>query len=129
MKSLRWVLLILVQIALISAGYAQDDQIKLGDEALQPLQRPALVFPHERHTAVIDDCLRCHHDFDQYGVNTGSEGGKCSECHLKDPSPEDNPVPLVAAFHTMCKSCHQKVVVDRSGRKLPVMCGQCHVRK
>jgi len=109
----------------LSAGpavRAQDEVMVLEDEALAPLERPPVTFPHERHAEIID-CTRCHHDYDRYGANLGGDGQKCSTCHAADS--QDGPMPLKRAFHLQCKSCHERLN-SREGMQLPVMCGQCH---
>ncbi len=106
-----------------STGFGQDEVMVLKSEALEPHERALVSFPHERHADLID-CLRCHHDFDAYGGNVGSEGQRCSDCH--DLKGSGNPVPLMRAFHLQCKNCHQKVEKSAEGAPLPIMCGQCH---
>lgn len=101
---------------------AQDDVMRLAGSGPAKLRRPAVVFAHARHAEAID-CLRCHHDIDDYGVNRGSDGQPCGDCHT--PEAGDNPVPLTRAFHLQCKGCHQDQTAAGRGQ-LPLMCGQCH---
>ncbi|VVS91627.1 cytochrome c3 family protein [Desulfoluna spongiiphila] len=102
-------------------------------------QRPSVSFPHEMHFDVAEDCLSCHHDY-QDGENVLDEdllmetepeetmvlnsmdreelsAVSCLSCHGDDAKtgPMD-------AFHNQCISCHE---AEKAG---PVMCGECHVR-
>lgn len=102
---------------------AQEDVIVLAPQAPEESRRPAVSFPHARHADLLD-CLRCHHDFDALGNNTGSEGQACIDCHDAAGS---NPVGPTLAYHIQCKQCHR--ALNASGHPpLPVMCGQCHRR-
>lgn len=100
-------------------------------------QRPPVLFPHEMHFDVADDCLSCHHDI-QDGENVLDEGllsetepdeimtlnsmnrddlgpVSCLTCH-----DDDAKVGPMDAFHRQCITCHE---VQNAG---PVMCGECH---
>lgn len=114
----------LIVIFTVSWAWPQEDVIVFKGDGKKSLERPAVSFPHEKHAQVVE-CTGCHHDYDIYGVNKGSEGQKCSDCH-GNPSVQ-NPIPLQRAFHEQCLSCHERVHA-RQGRSLPVMCGQCHVK-
>lgn len=107
-------------------SFSQDANIELKSTALGAHERPIVHLNHEKHSAVID-CVRCHHDFDQFGNNKGSEGQACSECHTQRATAA-NRVPLQEAFHTQCKVCHEQARL-RGAASGPVMCGECHVRK
>ncbi len=109
--------------AVVSLAWSQEEVMRLQGDGTKASQRPAVVFPHEKHAELMD-CSRCHHDYDAYGVNKGDEGRRCAECH---GSGKANPVPLQRAYHEQCLSCHERVNA-RQNRNLPVMCGQCHVR-
>ena len=107
-------------------GFSQDDAVLLRHEVIRAHQRPPVKFNHDKHSETIE-CNRCHHEYDENGNNVGGdEGQPCSEFHGL-VSTEENPVPLVRAFHIQCKTCHEGLLAkgERSG---PVMCGQCHVR-
>ena len=105
-------------------------------------QRPAVSFPHEMHFDVADDCLSCHHDYQdgQDGENVLDEDLlaetepdetmvlnsmdqadlgplACISCHGDDS--ETGPMD---AFHNQCITCHE---AEKAG---PVMCGECHVK-
>ncbi len=109
----------------VSPVVSQDEMIELNSEELGIHQRPFVQFTHEQHAAVIE-CLRCHHDLDNYGNNLGSEGQPCSDCHTGNPG--KNPVPLQKAFHMQCKSCHDQLLA-RGTPGGPLMCGECHKNK
>jgi hypothetical protein len=118
-------LVLITGVFMASLGFSQDDVITLNSDELGPHERPLVDFPHTTHADVIN-CVRCHHDFDDYGNNIGAEGQKCSDCHSKAPS-QKNAVPLLDAYHFQCKGCHE--ALDAAGRKSgPVMCGECHKR-
>jgi len=116
--------LILVAVFATSV-FSQDAVIELNSEGLGVHQRPIVEFGHEQHADILE-CLRCHHNFDQYGNNTGSEGQPCSDCHTKAAG--ENPVRLQEAFHTQCKRCHEQVL-EKSVASGPVMCGECHSKR
>jgi len=107
----------------VFSAWCQDDVMQLKSDGTKPRERPAVTFPHEKHAGLME-CSRCHHDYDAYGVNRGSEGRRCAECHGDGSA---NPIPLQRAYHEQCLSCHERLNA-RQGRALPVLCGQCHVR-
>lgn len=116
----------LISVAIfVTSAFAQDTLVELNSEILGSHERPVVQFTHEQHANIID-CVRCHHDFDQYGNNTGSEGQLCSDCHTRKPG--ENPVPLQEAFHTQCKRCHEQTLA-KGPASGPVMCGECHLKK
>ncbi len=86
-------------------AWSQDEVMQLKGGGNRRLERPAVTFPHEKHAELME-CSRCHHDYDAYGVNKGSEGRACIECHGNGGA---NPVPLQRAYHEQCLSCHERV--------------------
>ncbi|WP_300672867.1 cytochrome c3 family protein [Desulfoluna sp.] len=103
-------------------------------------QRPSVSFPHEMHFDLAEDCLSCHHDY-QDGENALDEdllsetepeevmtlnsmhredlsAVACASCHGGEKAKSDP----MDAFHGQCISCHE---AEKSG---PVMCGECHVK-
>lgn len=126
MKKFHFLFGSLLVVFVAVAAFPQDEVIEMNNEALGIHQRPLVSFPHARHEENIG-CGRCHHDFDDFGVNQNSdEGGKCADCHATGDS--SKLPPLTRAFHVQCKGCHEKLSKTiKPG--LPVMCGQCHVRK
>lgn len=125
MKLGRIAFALILGLIFTSSAFSQDAVMDLNSEELGAHQRPSVVFPHEQHANVLD-CVRCHHDFDQYGNNLGSEGQRCSDCHSRVAG--TNPVPLEEAFHMQCKQCHVRLMVKKTPSG-PVMCGECHFRK
>jgi hypothetical protein len=107
----------------LSFAFSQEDEFLLQHEEIGKHQRPLVRLNHERHSEIID-CNRCHHDYDENGNNTGEDGQSCSGCHGTVES-EENPVPLMKAFHIRCKGCHEKRIL-RGKTSGPVMCGTCH---
>ena len=118
------VFVIVCLVAVTLPLYAQEDVMVLPGREPATLQRPAVTFSHARHAEELE-CLRCHHDYDAMGNNTGGDGQSCADCHT--PSGGENPIPLTLAFHMQCKGCHQDLNTA-GGKALPVMCGQCHIR-
>jgi hypothetical protein len=114
-----------VWMLLFSPGvFAQEEEIRMDSGELGRHQRPPVVFPHEKHSEKME-CMRCHHNYDEFGSNRGEEGEeqRCAECHTATPA--KNPIPLMKAFHLQCKGCHEKMArTDRFNP--PRTCGGCH---
>ena len=120
-------LLVFISLLLIitAPAYGQDEIMTLTSPELEDHKRAPVQFKHELHSENIG-CNACHHDYDEYGINTNEdEGQRCAECHTV--TAEANPIPLMRAFHLQCKSCHQNLA-DKGQTTGPLMCGQCHVR-
>lgn len=123
MKSIKYSLALVLVVFAVSVGFSQEDTIVINHQEIGPHQRPSVRLTHEKHAAIIE-CSRCHHDYDEYGVNVGGEEQACSKCHGANNS---NPIPLVKALHLQCKNCHSDLIVK--GKKAgPIMCSQCHIR-
>jgi hypothetical protein len=122
MKSIRYSAALVLVVCAVSICFSQQETIVLNHHEIGDHQRPLVRFIHEGHAAVLD-CSRCHHVYDQYGVNVGGEEQACSECHGANKS---NPIPLVRAFHIQCKKCHSALLA-KGKESGPLMCGQCHV--
>ena len=126
MKFGRYVVFaLMLSVLSVTCAYSQDAIMQLNSQELGAHQRPLATFTHEQHADVID-CLRCHHDFDKYGNNLGSEGQLCSGCHTQAAG--ENPIPLQDAFHIQCKTCHDQML-GKEGISGPIMCGECHKRE
>ncbi|ROR01494.1 cytochrome c3 family protein [Desulfosoma caldarium] len=123
-RSVRILVVCCIAVFLGTWAWCQDEVMVLKGDDPKGLKRSPVSFPHERHAQLVE-CTLCHHDYDAYGANKGSEGQKCADCH--GHSSVSNPVPLQRAFHEQCMSCHERLHA-REGRNLPVMCGQCHKR-
>jgi len=114
-----------VMLMLLSLpGLSQQDVTQVDDTAFTTKMRPPVSFLHDQHNekAKIDQCNVCHHVY-EHGTkseSTSSEGTKCSECHKM---PAGDPMPLIAAYHNLCKGCHMKT---KTG---PVMCAECHAKE
>ncbi len=107
-------------IAIPLSGYCQDEVIHMNHRELGIHERPIVKFPHAIHEDKID-CIRCHHNFDEYGANTGSEGEKCTSCH----GAKKNLISPKEAFHLQCINCHRNLM--KNGLKYgPIMCAECH---
>lgn len=99
---------------------AQDEVIHLNHDTLAPHKRPVVAFPHALHEKKID-CIKCHHNFNEYGVNVGSEGETCGSCHGSKPGL----VGLREAFHGQCIGCHRRLLRKKLTTG-PVLCADCH---
>ena len=118
--------IILFLITISGPGGAQEEVIVMNHDELGPHERPLVEFPHLIHEDLYD-CSQCHHDYDDAGVNVGSDGGYCSDCHAAKAI--ENPVPLLDAIHFQCLGCHAKEISTSDNKNIPQMCGQCHVRR
>jgi len=125
MKFGKYFIALIFAVTFAAPSFSQDANMELNSKELGVHQRPIVNFSHEKHSQMIE-CLRCHHNFDEFGNNTGSEGQACSECHSRTVG--TNPVPLDEAFHVQCKVCHEHLRT-KGTTSGPVMCGECHVRK
>jgi len=84
------------------------------------LERPAVYFLHDKHTAFMEEqkknCSTCH----------PAEAEKLSPkfMRLQDVSREA----VMDIYHTQCITCHQQnqTKAEKSG---PTACGQCHMEK
>lgn len=117
--------LIFICFAFVPLAFSQDSVMVLDHKELGQHQRSLVNFNHEKHASGIE-CLRCHHDYDKHGNNKGGEGQPCSVCHTSTPGKVR--VPLEQAFHAQCKACHATLEA-RGTMNVPLMCGECHVRK
>ncbi len=105
----------------VMVASSQEDMKHIDNEVFESPQRPAVAFAHDAHNekAGIEECNRCHHVV-RDGIpvdDESSEDQRCADCHLET---QDNPLPLMKAFHLNCKGCHEE---RKAG---PVMCGECH---
>jgi Ni,Fe-hydrogenase I small subunit len=126
MKVGNLVFALIMTILLIAAtALSQEEIIKLESPDLGDHERPVVQFTHEQHANVLE-CLRCHHDFDKFNNNVGSEGQSCADCHAGIGG--KNPIRLKDAFHTQCKSCHEQLL-SKGAPSGPLMCGGCHIRR
>jgi len=125
MKSVKYVLILFVFVLSVTSAFSQEDIMVLESPEIGAHKRPLVHFTHAQHADVIE-CINCHHDYDKFGNNQGSEGQPCSDCHKK--SYVDHVEPLVLAFHLQCQGCHQKMA-EQGNVTGPVMCGGCHKRQ
>jgi len=115
---------IIVSAVTAVSVFSQDDVTKVHDPAFEILTRPPVSFIHDEHNeqAGLEDCTVCHHVYEDGKKleDETSEDQTCSECHMKDNAKD--PMPLIAAYHKMCKNCH---LAEKKG---PVMCAECHTK-
>jgi len=84
-------------------------------ESLVEYPGPA-VFPHDMHMGVADNCATCHH-------HSGDETPSCNRCHGAPFDPENLNMPgLKAAYHSLCRSCHEEAFSSPKG------CAECHTK-
>jgi hypothetical protein len=121
----KYVIALMIVSLFVPVVFSQEAMIMLEHKEIAPHERPPVQFNHERHADVLE-CLRCHHDYDEYHNNTGGEdkAQSCSACH----GTKKDLLPLTEAFHTQCKSCHE-LLISKGSPSGPVMCGECHVRR
>jgi len=105
--------------------FSQDEFLEINSDEFNVHTRSLVVFPHMVHEESMD-CMVCHHDYDEDGENIGGDGGYCSDCHTENA--EENPIPLMEAFHIQCKQCHAEEIKENKNKNIPQMCGQCHVK-
>ncbi len=103
---------------------AQEDIEFVEDSGFATTMRPRPAFMHDEHNekAEIEDCIECHHVYDESGSrleDESSEDQECSECHGAEG--DEYPMELVRRYHMNCMGCHQ---TSKAG---PVTCGTCHV--
>nr|MDJ0723115.1 cytochrome c3 family protein [Desulfobacterales bacterium] len=103
---------------------AQEDIEFVEDSGFATTMRPRPAFMPDEHNekAEIEDCIECHHVYDESGSrleDESSEDQECSECH--GAQGDEYPMELVRRYHMNCRGCHQ---AEKAG---PVTCGTCHV--
>ena len=124
----KYVLILTLIGIIVLAGltaYAQEDIEFVEDSGFATNMRPLPAFMHDEHNekAGIEDCIECHHVYDNAGnrlEDESSEDQECSECHGAEG--DEYPMELVRRYHMNCRGCHQ---AEKAG---PVTCGTCHVR-
>ncbi len=100
------------------------DIIKIDSmKAFGELERPAVVFQHDRHTKALEqrgeDCSTCHINYENEPVTNvflfGRFGIQDKETTLE-------------IYHDGCIGCHE---ADRTANREsgPIECGECHVRE
>jgi c(7)-type cytochrome triheme protein len=121
---------------------AQPDDILLDDQSVFTARsRPAVAFPHIKHTDADIECSVCHHQFEggenvveESELEEGVEGIKCASCHKSNPGfrfkPDFDPSKrtLQQAYHRMCMSCHRRRKKENEKAGF-VTCGGCHPKK
>jgi len=96
------------------------------------LERPPVVFSHDRHTRALkqakgEDCGICHR------LTQTDAAFMKSEVRVykfpKEPFDETDKTQIMHAYHTACVSCHRKMAGEgvKTGPDVG-MCGKCHVK-
>jgi hypothetical protein len=89
-----------------------------------------VTFPHAKHQAATE-CTSCHHASKTEKPLT-AEHQKCSDCHTKEAVAPMTTTLRFAMHNTAektgtCLSCHVKE--DEAGKKAPLRCPECHIKK
>jgi len=116
---------------LILAGCGQTEAVEQiprpdlvtidGMTVFGPLERPAVLFPHDLHTQAVrekgNDCSHCH---------LSREDGTLYDLFMRTESTDEQAV--MDLYHDKCIACHQETAEAKrpSG---PVICGDCHRRE
>ena len=123
-------ILVLVVVGILTAPHAwsQDEKVQEGimdlkSKGFSRHYQPPVKFDHYLHETILR-CRMCHHDFNVFSNRNFGKGSKCSTCH-KEKLNKDIPVPLLTAYHQLCRGCHDNYL-NWGRRSGPVMCGVCH---
>jgi len=96
-----------------NAGSPETVTISLLSQKYVPV-----LFPHQSHTEMSDDCAACHHQSQE------GEAIACATCHSIKPEIKKEDVPsLKAAYHLQCVECHRQQDVELA------RCTFCHAKK
>jgi len=126
MKHGQYALIVSLLVLSVPVAFCQDDVMVLNHQELGAHERSLVKFNHEQHAGKIE-CVRCHHDYDEYLNSRGGEdkAQPCANCHK--PNSTKRTPSLLDAFHAQCKDCHAKT--RAKGKTTgPIMCGDCHVK-
>jgi hypothetical protein len=120
--SRHWLTVLLVIAGCNGAAPDESARLAPGVVLLAPaelgrLERPAIAFPHDRHTSALaqEGCQACHPSDPkgQLSLRFARVGASPSRSKLVD------------LYHDKCMSCH----TERTARRQtsgPVVCGECH---
>ncbi|MBI5063774.1 MAG: cytochrome C [Desulfatitalea sp.] len=90
-------------------------------KAFGPLERPPVVFAHDRHTAAVTkqnkDCLACHQ------MDPARNVLSTQYRHLGELDRQS----LTDLYHERCIGCHQELRYQNAAAG-PVSCGDCHAQ-
>lgn len=123
MRKFAWLLsLVLLFAAFPVVSATLPTKVTIGAAAKK---QPAVQFDHTKHVTRARSCDQCHHDSKGLTAAKGTPR-KCTACHLdpKDKAPSMREMSLTRnPFHMRCLGCH------KTGKKGPVACAGCHVKK
>lgn len=123
MRKTAWAFsLVLLFVAFPAHSATPPKKVTIGAAAKK---QPAVPFDHTAHVTRARNCQQCHHDSPGLTAAKGT-AKKCTGCHLdpKDKAPGMREMSLTKnPFHVRCLGCH------KTGRKGPVACAGCHVKK
>ncbi len=124
-----YIIMALVFVGVLTASLTwsqeqpQEGIMDLKSKGFSKHYQPQVRFDHYLHETILR-CRVCHHDFNVFNDRNFGKGSKCSTCH-KEKLNKDLPVPLLLAFHQLCRGCHENYL-NWGRRSGPVMCGICH---
>jgi hypothetical protein len=91
-----------------------------GLSAFGPLERPAVLFFHDKHTDALaklnQDCTACHETLEK-GLSQKFKRVK-----------ETNKKVVMDIYHDQCIGCHEDIRKQGMQSSGPVTCGECHVK-
>jgi hypothetical protein len=112
-----------------------DFMIDFRKDFAKAVQAPVHM-THQKHSKDYKAaCNACHHVYKD-GKNVWKEGDKvekCIACHPTDRKAAadkfgpNKMLDLKNSFHKNCQGCHKEAV--KAGKKAPIQCAQCHVKK
>ena len=109
---------------------AQEEHLFIDNRSFYAAkQRSGVNFPHQKHMIAVDDCMKCHHRYEN-GRNTldtddlaaNNHAIRCPSCHGFSGNSKYN---LTEAYHLQCIGCHEKM--EKSAG--PRLCAGCHPRR
>lgn len=130
-KSILAVALICAAGFTMANGNAQAQGLAAPTEPITIEGKKPASFNHASHTAQGMACGVCHHDANHQPKTAEAiaastpEALACVSCHNKEFADKDLQKPM-QVFHARCQGCHK---AGYEGRKGPVKCGECHVKK
>jgi len=90
-------------------------------ESFGATERPAVEFPHARHTAALaaEGCAPCH---------AADAKGRVVP-RFKDAEHARDVTTAMEAYHAGCRGCHEATAARGDRKSGPVTCGECHVAR
>lgn len=129
--------------AVIYAGTAVDDVVKMENKIYDKHKKGIVEFTHKKHNEDYKiGCGDCHHDAEGKALNElkmGDEVQGCAECHkkpgelkgkdAKGKSDKEKREYHANALHDNCIGCHKDFNKKNNTKKAPQTCAKCHPKK